>query len=49
MQRFFQCKDEGREQKKRVVKRLIKDQVMSHKTSGTGKKKQQKAYRKKKE
>lgn len=32
---IFQCKDRGREQRMRVGKRLIKSQVVSHKTSGT--------------
>lgn len=45
MQSFFQCKDRRRKQTKGVVKRLIKGQVVSYKTSGTEKKKQQKAYR----
>lgn len=31
----FQCKDRGRQQRKRVGKRLIKSQVVSRKTSGT--------------
>lgn len=36
----FQGKDRGREQMKEVDKRLIKSQVVSHKTSDTEQKKQ---------
>lgn len=41
-QSFFHCKDEESKKVKRVVKRLIKGQVISHKASGIDKKRSNK-------